>query len=129
MSFGDFAIVRGAEPFLDHEAAAFGQNAAHVLAIELIVTVAAHARRYVLEERVDKHRKAGAYIGFHQIGANESHAAVDVVADAAGTDDAALGRVSRRNATDAETVTPVNVRHGQRSSDDSGQRGDISDLV
>ena len=60
---------------------------------------------------------------------HEADAAVDVVADAAGRDDAALGRVGRRDAADAEAVAPVDVRHRQAGALDAGQHRDVRDLV
>ena len=57
----------------------------------------------------------------------KAHAAVDVVADAAGTDDAGFD-IHRGDAADGKSVAPVHVRHGDAVTDDAGKASDIADL-
>ena len=58
----------------------------------------------------------------------QAHAAVDVVADAAGGDDA-VRRLHRRDAADREAVALVDVRHGERGPNDPWERGDVLELL
>jgi hypothetical protein len=51
---------------------------------------------------------------------HQSHAAVDVVADAAGRDDSLI-EIKCRDATDREAVTPMDIWHCERRGDDAGR--------
>ena len=68
-------------------------------------------------------------VGGRQVRPDEADAAVDVVADAAGRDDAALRRVGGRHAADRKPVAPVDVGHGQAGPLDAGERGHVGHLL
>ncbi len=89
--------------------------------------LAAHAGGDVVLELADELTEPAAEIGDGQVGAHEADAAIDVVADAAGGDDALL-RVERRDAADREPVPFVDVRHRQRGAHDAGQVRDVAGL-
>ena len=57
----------------------------------------------------------------------QPYAAVDVESDAARRYHAVL-TVCRRNSADGKTITPMNVRHRNRRSQDAGQSRDVRDL-
>ena len=59
---------------------------------------------------------------------HQPHAAVDVVADTAGRDDSLL-EIKRRDATDREAVTPMDIWHRERRGDDAGQVRDVGGLL
>src|SRR5213083_733871 len=87
----------------------------------------ADAGRDRLVERVGDAVEVHPNIVGGERGAQETHAAVDVEADAAGRDRALL-RVHRGHAADREAVAPVDVRHGERAADDPGQVGHVREL-
>ena len=60
--------------------------------------------------------------------AEQAHPAVDVVAHAAGGDDA-LFQVEGRHAADGEAVAPVDVGHGQGGAHDPRQGCDVGHLL
>ena len=60
---------------------------------------------------------------------HQADAAIDVVADAAGGNDAALVGIGGADAADAEAIAPVDVGHGQAGVLDAGQERDIGDLL
>src|SRR5262249_9980333 len=68
-------------------------------------------------------------VAVEEVGADEADAAVDVVADAAGRDDAAFVRIGGADAADAEAVTPVDVRHGETRLLNARQKRDVGDLL
>ena len=91
---------------------------------------AAHAGGHVAEQLVHQRRQvAAATSSSREVGAQQPHAAVDVVADAAGRDHAARRWIGRRHAADGEAVAPVDVRHGQRVADDARQEGHVGHLL
>ena len=63
-----------------------------------------------------------------QARAEQAHPAVDVVAHAAGGDDALI-RVEGRHAADGEAVAPVDVGHSQGGTHDPRQGGDVGHLL
>ena len=80
------------------------------------------------EQRIDERLNLRPYIGLHEICANETHAAVDVVADSARADDAVID-AERCNAADRESIPPMNIRHGKRIANNSRQRGNVGHLL
>ena len=64
-----------------------------------------------------------------EIGPQQPHAAVDVVAHTARRDDAADCGVGGAHAADAEAVAPVDVGHGEAGHLDAGEAGDIGHLL
>ena len=81
------------------------------------------------EQFVDQRFQMRLHFGQLQIRAHHAHAAVDVVAHAAGRDHAPFVRIGRANAADAEAVAPVNIGHGQAGHLNAGQRGDVGHLL
>src|SRR5206468_4759269 len=63
-----------------------------------------------------------------QTGLHQAYASIDVVADAAGRDDAVV-EIHRRDATDGKAVAPVNVRHGERIADDAREMRHVHHLA
>ena len=59
----------------------------------------------------------------------QTHAAVDVISDTAGRDDAAFLGVSGSHAANTEAVTPVDIGHGQAGLLDAGQGRHIDNLL
>ena len=108
---------------------AFGQQAAEFLAVEQIRAARAHAGRNAAEERVHQLADPRLTSATREIGAHQPHAAVDVVADAAGRDHAAFGRIGGRDAADAEAVAPVDVGHGQAGHLNARQKGHVGHLL
>ena len=64
-----------------------------------------------------------------QVRAHQPHAAIDVVADAAGRDHAPFGRIGRADAADAEAVAPMDVGHGEAGHLDARQKGHVGHLL
>ena len=68
------------------------------------------------------------YIRPTQIGAQQTDAAINVIAHPAGRNHP-LGQIKSCHPTDGKAVTPMNVRHGQGSSHYTGQHGHIGYLL
>src|SRR5262249_30229810 len=85
--------------------------------------------RDVPEERLDQFAQVWLDVLVIKVRPHEPHAAIDVIADAAGGDDAALIRVGRADAADAEAVAPVDVWHRQAGDLDTGKERDVGDLL
>jgi hypothetical protein len=62
-----------------------------------------------------------------QTGPNEANASIDVVADTSGGDYSIVG-VHGGDAADGKTVTPMDIRHCQRVTDDTGKMRHVHDL-
>jgi len=77
------------------------------------------------DERLDM--RADVFV--KQFRADQSHAAVDVVADTAGRNDAPLVRIGRANTADAEPVTPMDVGHRKTGDLNSRQKGNVGNLL
>jgi len=89
----------------------------------------ADAARDVAEQLIDKFLYLWLGLFDVQIASQQPDAAVYVVSHAAGRDDPSGFDVHCRDAADAESVSPVYVRHRQRGSDDSRKRSDVGDLI
>ena len=63
-----------------------------------------------------------------QVGGEESNAAVDIVADAAGGNDSFI-QVKAGYSPNGKAITPVNVGHGDGRADDAGQASNVGDLI
>ena len=87
-----------------------------------------HPRGDVGEQGVHQGFHPGRHLLPAQSRAEQAHPAVDVVAHAAGGDDA-LFQVEGRHAADGEAVAPVDVGHGQGGSHDPRQGGDVGHLL
>ncbi len=88
----------------------------------------ADPRRDAAEQRVREVRHARREVAVREPRREQPHAAVDVVADAAGRHDP-LDRVERGHAADREAVAPVDVGHGERVPDDARQVRHVGDLL
>ena len=93
-----------------------------------ILTPGTHPRGDVGEQGVHQGFHQGRHVLPAQPRAEQAHPAVDVVAHAAGGDDA-LFQVEGRHAADGEAVAPVDVGHGQGGSHDPRQGGDVGHLL
>ena len=106
----------------------FGQQTAQLLAAEQVRPARAHAGRNAAEEGVHQLVQPRLNVLVGEVGAHQPHAAVDVVADPARRNHAALGRIGGRHAADAEAVAPVDVGHGQAGHLDARQKGHVGHL-
>ena len=97
--------------------------------IEQIYSPFAHAGRNAAEKRFHKLPDAGHHVGGMKIGPQKTHAAIDVVAHAAGRNHAAFFRIGGRNAADAKTVAPVDIGHGQTGHLDARQKRHVGHLL
>src|ERR1043166_5430473 len=64
-----------------------------------------------------------------EVGLHQTNAAIDVVADATGRNDAALRGICGTNPANAEAIAPMNVGHGEAGVLDAGQGREIGDLI
>ena len=107
----------------------FGHQLAEFLGIEAILAAAADAGRHLAKQLFDQRLEVRLDVVEHQVRAHQPHAAVDVVADAAGRDHAPFGRIGRAHAADAEAVAPMNVGHGQAGVLNARQKRDVGHLL
>ena len=114
-------------PVVDHPARALNKNFVQVLEIDLDETGSASAARHVTEDLVQQLSHPWPNVRFLKVGADQTHAAVDVETDAARRDDA-RGVVGGANTADRESVALVNVRHSQTGADDSRERRHVGRL-
>ena len=84
-----------------------------LLACRIEAARPADARGHVAEQILDQRAQMRLDLAVEEVDAHQADAAVDVVADAAGRNDAAFVRIGGADAADAEAVAPVDVRHGQ----------------
>ena len=89
----------------------------------------AQTGRNALEKFVNQLLLPRLDVTYLKIGAQQPHTAVDVEADPAWRNYAALVGVEGGDAPDGEAVAPVDVRHRQARVNDSRQRRDIGDLL
>src|SRR5262249_25271625 len=122
-------VGRDAEAPADDITRPFSQERLHLLVGELVSASAPDPGRDCVEQGADQLADLILYVAVEEARADEAHAAVDVITDPARANDAPFCRVGRRNAPDAEAVTPVDVRHGGTGADDAGQIRDIGDLI
>jgi hypothetical protein len=109
-------------------AGAFAHDVAERVLGQLDEAVRAHPGGHRDEEGVDQLTEPWTHLGLGEIGPQHAHAAVDVEADAARRDDAAVGAKCGHSA-DGEPVAPVTVGHAQRRPHDAGQTGHVGDLL
>src|SRR5439155_760428 len=98
---------------------AAGQDAVEVVAAQLEWPAAPDAGRNLAGDGVGQLAQHGPHVVETDVGAEQTHAAIDVVADAARRDDARLG-IDRRHAADGEAVALVHVWHGDDVSLQTG---------
>ena len=87
-----------------------------------------HAGGHVAEEHGQQLLQAGPHLRGLQPRDQQPAPAVDVVAHPSGGDHT-LGHVEGGHPPDGEPITPVNVRHGQRVSQDARQVGHVRTLL
>ena len=97
--------------------------------VELIAPALADAGGDIAEELIDERPDPILDVAPLEVGAQEPHAAIDVVADAARGDHAPFLGVGRGHAADAKAIAPVNVGHGQAGLLDAGQGRHVDDLL
>ena len=85
---------------------------------DVAVEVVHHGRQCSIVDVVARHRQH-----------HHAHPARDVEPDPSGRDDAAGVDIGRRDASDAEAVTQVQVGHRERCAHDARQHRDVGDLA
>ena len=85
-----------------------------------------HAHGDVVKQGLGQGLSHGGDLGFHQVGAQQADAAVDVKPDTAGRDDGlGVARVKGGHVADGKAVARVQVRHGQRRLKGLGEGGSV----
>jgi hypothetical protein len=107
---------------------ALAQHAVERVAPPVRATLLARPGRDRPRELVDERFAPAAQLLARQRQRQQPHAAVDVVAHAAGRDDA-VRQLGRGEPADREAVALVDVRHRECRVDDPGQRGDVLELL
>jgi hypothetical protein len=113
---------------LDERAGALEEHPIELGAGELERPALARAGRDAARDLVDELLLALAELGPGQRQRKQPHAAVDVVAHAAGRHDA-VGQRRRSDGADREAVALVDVGHRHRRLDDPRQRRDVLQLL
>src|SRR5262249_26340927 len=90
---------------------------------------ATRSGRNLTKQFLDQGAQRALDVAIAEVRAHQPDAAVDVVTDSAGRNDAALVRVGGADAADAEAVAPVDVRHGQAGVLDTRQKCNVGHLV
>src|SRR5579864_117731 len=126
---GVFEIRRRAETPANHVAGTIGEQVPQFLLVELVLARTADACGYVAEQALDQFPQMRLHVLVKEIALDEAHAAVDVVAHAAGGDHAAFVGISGAHAADAEAIAPVNIGHGHAGQLDARQKRDVRDLL
>ncbi len=124
---GEIGVALLPKTVLHHPARAFHQDSLQVARADLDESRASHAARHIAENLLHQLPQSRPYIALFERGPHQPHAAVDVEADAAGRDHAAIA-IHGRHAADGETVALVNIGHGQARPHDSRQRGHVHGL-
>ena len=122
-------VLRGADPELsDQEARPLDENAVEPASVELELAVPSRARGDGARELVHERLDPVSELVRVERKREQSHAAVDVVADAAGGDHA-VRELRRCHASDREAVPLVDVGHRERRVDDPRERRDVLELL
>ena len=108
---------------------ALGHQAAKFFGAKQVGPAFAHAGGNAAEERLHQLPEARPDVVDHEVGAHQSHAAVDVIAHSARRNHAPFGRIGGRHAANAEAVAPVDVGHGQAGHADARQKGHVGHLL
>ena len=116
-------------PQVDDVRRALGHQPGELGLIELVAPALADAGGNVAEKLFHQRPDPILDLAEFEVRAQQADTAVDVVADAAGGDDAPFLGVGRRHSADAEAVAPVNIGHGQAGLLDAGQRRHVGDLL
>ena len=107
---------------------AAGEHAVEVVTAQREWPAAPDAGGNLARQRVRQLAQQRLHLVERRAGAEHAHAAVDVIADAARRDHAAL-RVDRRHAADGEAVALVHVGHGDDVALQAGKRGHVDELL
>ena len=126
---GDQQVVLGSVAQVDDVGRPFRHQPGQLRLVELIASALADAGGNVAKELIHQRPDPILDVAPRQVGAQQPHAAVDVVADAAGRDHAPFLGVGRGHSADAEAITPVDVGHGQAGLLDAGQGRHVDDLL
>jgi hypothetical protein len=122
-------IALGTDPALAHEhPRALGEQAVEIGSREVEIAAPAGSGWNRTGDLVDERLEAVAEVVRVVRQSEEPHAAVDVVADAAGRD-GAVGELHRGDTTHGEPVPLMDVRHGERCAHDPGERGYVLKLL
>ena len=81
--------------------------------------MAPDARRHALEKKIDNSFQMRFHVIVREVRRRQPHAAVDVEADAAGRDHAALLDVHCGHPADWEAVAKMSIRHAKRVTRDA----------
>ena len=96
---------------------------------ELNLAARTDTARDILKQFADEcFRPAFQLLGI-EIRSDQAHAAIDVVSDATGGDNAVRARVCRSDTTDDEAVAPVQIGHRKRVFDNARQVRDVRHLL
>jgi hypothetical protein len=128
-SFGEFNVVVRREASVFEERDAFAHQLAKFGFRESVFALSTGSRRNFAKQTVDQPLHVRLDVLVKQVRTKQPDAAVDVISNPSGRDDSAFLRVGRADSADGESVSPVNVRHGQARELDSGQSRDIGNLV
>ncbi len=126
---GDHQVVLGPVALLDHVRRPFGHQPGQLRLVEQVAPALAHAGRNIAKELIDERLDPVFHVAPDQVGAQQPHAAVDVVADPARRDHAPFLGVGGGHAADAKAIAPVNVGHGQARLLNAGQGRHVDNLL
>ena len=125
---GDEQVVVGTVAQVDDVRRPFRHEPRQLALVELVLPALADAGGNVAKELLDQRPDPILDVAPFEVGAQQAHAAVDVISDAARRNDAPFLGVGRSHAADAEAVPPVNVGHGQAGLLDAGQGRHVDHL-
>ena len=125
---GDIEVRGSSESGRDGPSGALNQHGFEFLVGKSPVAFRADAGRHGAQKFRGKRRKMGLHVLERDPGSKEAHAAVDIVANSSwGNDSVVL--IESGDATDGETISPMDIGHGQGVVDDAWQMGDMGDLI
>ena len=126
--FGALQVHLGGVAALQRPARALAHHFGHLLVVQLELAAAADTVGAVALQLRRQLVEVGSDLLAAEARAQQAHATVDVVADAAGGDDP-VRCLRGDDAADGEAVPLVDVGHGQSVADDARQRCAIDQLI
>src|SRR5207248_684634 len=105
------------------------EQAFQLFPVKMVFARLADARGNTSKQFIDKLAEVGLDVAVEEIRAHETDATIDVVADATGRNDPAFLWIRGANTTDAETIAPMNIGHGQAGMLNARQESDVGDLL
>jgi hypothetical protein len=109
---------------------AFGQDAIDFRSLELEPSAGPGPSWHPSAQRSDQLADPWAPVPFpFQVRPDEPHTARDVESDAPRGNHTVVFGIHRRHAADREAIPPMDVRHGERSGHDAGERGHVRHLL